>query len=86
MPRSTPPRVDIPSTIPTFGELALKGTDAYLKAIRTRALDPADVTSWLKRRARSGNGILGVLDHEIGGPMHRERISPRRGRGDVRLP
>lgn len=28
----------------------LAGTNAYLKGIRTGALDPAEVTSWLKRR------------------------------------
>jgi hypothetical protein len=55
----------------------LAGTNAYLKAIRTRALDPADVTSWLKRRhAVRGNDILGVLNHQIGGPTHRERDQP----------
>jgi hypothetical protein len=30
----------------------LAGTDAYLKAIRTRALDPADVRATLRRRGR----------------------------------
>ena len=30
----------------------LAGTDAYLKAIRTHALDPADVTATLRRRGR----------------------------------
>jgi hypothetical protein len=52
------------------------GTNAYLKAIRTRALEPRDVTSWLRRRTRSGTEILGVLNHQISGPTHRERGQP----------
>jgi len=50
----------------------LAGTNAYLKAIRTRALDPADVTSWLKR----GHAAQGPSPISVPAPLLPSRATP----------